>query len=424
MTRFAKIATDRTLKTWLAAGPVDRSVGDGLTFVATETSARMGKASWILRYRFAGRNKEKVIGRYPDISLKDARELARNDRANIQQGIDVAAAKRLEKLKAVDQHNVAGLGKLWMERHILPNYKHPQVVERVLRLHINPVIGKLPIEEVQPIHVDDVLSRIVAAGAPTVANDALRYMFRMFHFAVKRKWIESNPAYGFEISDAGGTEYPCQRWLNREELRALAEAMRTTPNFGRINELATWLLLALCVRKMELLSAKWDEFDLENGIWNLQPSRTKKRIPIDIPLAPQVIDWLNEVKVFACDSEYLFPARRLVRKKEGKARRNRFDHVSPDTLNVALKRLNLKDIPHFTVHDMRRTARTLLAGLGVDRFAAERALNHKLRGVEGVYDRHDYFEERKDALGRWALLLDSIRNGKPLNVVGLTRKTA
>jgi hypothetical protein len=227
MTGFAGIATDRTLRAWLSAGPVDRGVGDGLTFVATEASARMGKASWILRYRFAGRNKEKVIGRYPDISLKDARELARNNRAQIQQGVDVASEKRRKKLEAVDQHNVVGLGKLWMERDIIPHYAHPEVVERVIRRHINPVIGKLPVEEVRPVHIDDVLTRIVKAGAPTVANDALRYLFRMFHFAVKRKWIETNPAYGFEISDAGGTETPRERWLNRQELTALAEAMRT-----------------------------------------------------------------------------------------------------------------------------------------------------------------------------------------------------
>jgi integrase len=311
-----------------------------------------------------------------------------------------------------------------MERHIIPHYAHPEVIERAIRRHIFPVIGKLPAEEVRPVHIDDVLTRIVMAGAPTVANDALRYLFRMFHFAVKRKWIETNPAYDFEISDAGGTETPRERWLNRAELSALAEAMRTTENFGRINELATWLLLALCVRKMELLSAKWAEMDLDAGIWYLHPSRTKKKLAIEIPLSPQVIMWLNEVKVFASGSEYLFPARRLVRKKEGKEPRNRFDHISPDTLNVALKRLKPPEIPHFTVHDMRRTARTHLAGLGVDRFVAERALNHKVRGVEGTYDRHDYFDERRDALHRWVLLLNSIGNGEPFNVVAIGRKSA
>ncbi|HEU6454673.1 MAG TPA: Arm DNA-binding domain-containing protein [Roseateles sp.] len=94
------------LKSWLSAGPVDRSVGDGLMFVATEASARVGKASWILRYRFGGRQKEKVLGRYPDITLRTARELALRDRAQIQQGVDVAVQKRLEKLRISDAHNV------------------------------------------------------------------------------------------------------------------------------------------------------------------------------------------------------------------------------------------------------------------------------------------------------------------------------
>lgn len=423
MTGFAQNATDKNLRAWLNAGPVDKMIGDGLIFVASEAGARRGKASWILRYRFGGRQREKVLGRYPDISLKDARELARKDRALLQQGIDVSAVKRQEKLRAADMHNVIGLGKVWFERYIAGNYKHPQVVERVLRRHVYPVIGKLPVEEVRPVHIDTVLTKIVVGGAPTVANDAMRYMFRMFHFAVKRKWIDSNPVYGFEISDAGGTEIPRQRWLNREELTALAEAMRDTPNFGRINELATWLLLALCVRKMELLSARWSEFDLEHGIWRLRPSRTKMNIGIDIPLAPQVVEWLEEVKVFACGGEYLFPARRLIHMKNGAPRSNRFPHVSPDTLNVALTRLSMNDIEHFTVHDMRRTARTHMAAIGVDRFVAERALNHKLRDVEGTYNQYDYFDERKNALHRWATMLGAISRGEPYNVVSIRSRT-
>src|SRR6218665_577202 len=115
-----------------------------------------------------------------------------------------------------------------------------------------------------------------------------------------------------------------------------------------------------------------------------------------------------------CTGEYLFPPRRLIQMKGGVPRRNRFGQISPDTLNVALRRLPLDDIEHFTVHDMRRTARTHMAALGVDRFVAERALNHKVRDVEGVYNQYDYFDERKVALERWAKWLAAIeeaRNG-------------
>ena len=244
----------------------------------------------MLRCRFAGREKEKILGRYPDVSLKDARELARKDRALLQQGVNIAALKRRKKRKAVHMHNVEGLAQIWYERHIVGRYKHPLVVERVIRRHIRPVIGELPVEEVRPVHFDGVLTKIVAAGAPKVANDATRCLFRMFHFAVKRKWIDLNPVYGLEIADMGGTATSRDRWFNREELSVLGQSMREAATFGRLNELAVWLLLARCVRKMELLSAKWSEFGLDKGVWVLRPARTKMNLAIDIPLAPPVND--------------------------------------------------------------------------------------------------------------------------------------
>jgi integrase len=228
---------------------------------------------------------------------------------------------------------------------------------------------------------------------------------------VRHHWIERNPAADFDLADAGGDEVSRDRWLTVEELQQLAQAMRATPNFGRENELAVWLLLALCVRKMELLSARWDAFDLDAGIWTLAKESTKTHSSIRIPLAKPVIAWLQEARVFSFGKPYVFPARRLVRLRMGVARRNRYEHVGPDTLNVALTRLKVIDIEHFTVHDMRRTARTHLAALGVDRFVAERSLNHKLRSVEGIYDRHDYFAERAAALGAWAAFLSRIEKG-------------
>lgn len=88
--------------------------------------------------------------------------------------------------------------------------------------------------------------------------------------------------------------------------------------------------------------------------------------------------------------------------------------MSPDTLNVAFRRLPLEGIAHFTPHDMRRTARTHLAALGVTAFVAERALNHKLKGSEGIYDRHDYFDERREALQRWSDMLGALSRGAPV----------
>jgi hypothetical protein len=209
----------------------------------------------VVPFRWSPAPARKRLGRYPAVSLKEARELARKDRALLQQGTNVAADKQQEKLKAEQLQTIQRLSEAWYGRHILGKHKHPEIVERLIRRHIKRVIGKLLIKEVRPCRIDRVLTRIVDAGAPTVANDALRHLVRMFHFAVKRRWIETNPAYGFDMSDAGGTESSRVRWLRKEALIMLTYDMKATPNFGRADELAIWLLLALCVRKMELLSA-------------------------------------------------------------------------------------------------------------------------------------------------------------------------
>ncbi len=184
--------------------------------------------------------------------------------------------------------------------------------------------------------------------------------------------------------------------------------MRETVNFGEDNLLATKLLLSLCVRKGELLGARWAEFDLDGettagAVWHLPASRTKTGETLDIPLAPAVVEWLRALHRLAAGSEYVFPKRR-------RDPRERVPHMGIDTLNVALNRV-AHELPHFTLHDLRRTARTHLAALGVRREVAERCLGHKLRGVEGTYDRHDYFRERRAALESWAALLLSIERG-------------
>jgi hypothetical protein len=81
---------------------------------------------------------------------------------------------------------------------------------------------------VKPAHIDLVLTRIVASGAPTAANDALRYLSRMFQMAVRNQWIDRNPAADFDQVDAGGGEVSRNRWLTVQELQQLALAMRTT----------------------------------------------------------------------------------------------------------------------------------------------------------------------------------------------------
>ncbi|MCG3188816.1 MAG: hypothetical protein LKCHEGNO_01006 [Burkholderiaceae bacterium] len=122
-----------------------------------------------------------------------ASELARQERLQIERGIDVAAAKQADKALALDAPTVDRLADIWLARYIEPRYKHPEVVARVLRRHVRPVRGKLAPPDVQPAHIDHVLTRIVADGAPTVANDALRHLSFMFRMAVRNQWSSGTP---------------------------------------------------------------------------------------------------------------------------------------------------------------------------------------------------------------------------------------
>ncbi|WP_243647328.1 tyrosine-type recombinase/integrase [Aestuariirhabdus litorea] len=111
---------------------------------------------------------------------------------------------------------------------------------------------------------------------------------------------------------------------------------------------------------------------------------------------------LEELKVRACGSSYFFPRRRTSK---------RYPHMSPDTLNAALNKLaEANVIQHFTVHDLRCSFRSLLARIGTPPHIAESWLNHKLKGVEGIYDRYDYLQERRKALSEVAKVVSPFIN--------------
>jgi integrase len=127
------------------------------------------------------------------------------------------------------------------------------------------------------------------------------------------------------------------------------------------------------------------------------------------------VDWLRELKALDASSEYLFPKRR-------RDRRERVPHVGRDTLNAAMQRAQ-HGLRPFTLHDLRRTARTQLAALGIRREVAERCLGHAIRGVEGTYDRHDYFKERRAALEQWtAVLIDAEQGVRKVTAIGEPRE--
>ncbi|WP_447554724.1 tyrosine-type recombinase/integrase [Vreelandella sp. EE22] len=372
---------------------------------------KAGAAYWMCRYTFAGKRRGMTLGKYSHLSLAEAREQVVETQRAIRNGTDPLAERKREENITIS--TVQELFDDWYQE-LEKRLKHPNIPKRVFERDIAPAIGSLTLGSVTPMDIRTIVRKVTISGRPTIANDALMYLKQLFNHGIKLGLLTYNPASAFNVNDAGGVEKSRDRALNTDELStAFAVFRENRTSFTRDNYLACALLVVLGVRKTELTEAEWSEFDLSNAKWNLPGDRSKSGVGIAIPLPPQAIAWLEELHIRACGSLYVFPSRRSSKQP----------HMGKDTLNRAIAKLfgkdpgkrqqpenKMGDLTEFTVHDLRRTCRSLLAELGVPGHVAERCLNHKLKGIEGIYDRYDYYTERKQSLSKVAEIVAPIIN--------------
>ncbi|MCL7421528.1 MAG: integrase arm-type DNA-binding domain-containing protein [Methylobacter sp.] len=412
-----KKLTDVQIKAWITSNTrfEDKADGGGLYLCYRES---MASPMWRFRYRYSGKRRQMFIGSYKGMTLSEARKQAKELNARVALGHDVAGEKQSRKSAALaaieaekNRITVSALTERYYQERVLHKRVRPEQVHGHLN-RLSKYLGKMNVEDVTGKHINAMYQKDLARGYPSSTNKLREFTRKVFGYAAAQHIIPFNPAQWLDISYAGGNQEPRERNLSREELTALFKEMAAVKGFGRENYLTIKLLLLLCVRKCELTKSLKSDFDLDGAVWTLAKGRTKTKSKIDIPLSQQAIDALGELFAQSPDSDYLLPAR--------KAQHNRLPYISEVTLNVALKKI--AGIEHFTVHDLRRTAKTKMQELGVDEFISERCLNHKIIGMAGTYGRHDFFEERKKALQLWANYLDSCENGAAWNVTPI-RKT-
>ncbi|WNC72727.1 tyrosine-type recombinase/integrase [Thalassotalea psychrophila] len=386
---------DKQIRALLKQGkPGHHNVARGLYFRISNE----GTGFWSVKYTIMKRRREMSIGRFPELSLADANLKSLQIAAEVRQGIDPLEERERESNGSFQI--IDNLAEDWL-KDCHKRLKHPKIPQRVYRKEIAPIIGKMALVSVKPLDVRRILNLIVDSNRPTIANDTLGYLKQMFRHGIKLGLLESNPAEAFSYTDAGGVEKSRSRALSFDEIKTTFKILRdNTDQFVPQNYLALCLLLSLGIRKEELVAAKWKEFDLDKQTWHLTKERTKTGAEITIPLSSNCVMWLNTLKVLAFGSEFVFPNRRASKRSA---------HMSHDTLNAAVnKQFNLGNlsVEHFTIHDLRRTCRSLLAEIGTPSHIAERCVNHKIKGVEGIYDRYDYFDERKKALKKLSTRLE------------------
>lgn len=391
--------TDIQIKSLIRAGtPIAKSDGNGLTF----TLSKNGTPAWVLRYRHGGRQKELTIGRYPDITLAKARELAAEARANIQQGEDVARTKKLvaRELAAAKTLRELANDYLVKAKPVLAASTFKQRKHHIDDV-ILPKLGSLLVREVT---TTDVVYLLESVGKVHVASLVLIALSRIFKHGIAKHLALTNPCLGITATAICDAPKPTRLRLKltEDELRLVLPAL---PSIGIQNAIAIKILLSTCVRIGELVKAEWVDINFDKAEWTIPDANSKTRKGFTIPLTPAIVGWFKELQQYACGSNYVLPTRRIGASKQ--------PHILTLTISVALNKLcnKLKDVRRFTPHDLRSTARSHLTELGVNLIVAERCLNHSLGGLVSIYDQHDYMTERRTALELWTEFILACESG-------------
>ncbi|WP_137921704.1 integrase arm-type DNA-binding domain-containing protein [Hydrogenophaga sp. 2FB] len=422
MAKSVHLLNDIQLKAWMAKREaVAKSDGDGLTF----TLSASGTATWVLRYRaIEGRRRELTIGNYPDIGLSAAREKARAHRVAIDEGRDPGAEKGQEKVRAMAAWSVRDLVADLRDKVLVePAYAAKTIKYRLVDFDqvILPKLGARRVDSITPV---DIVAMIESAKRTwTISKRLITSASKLFEHAVGRQIIPANPCTGIQLSAIKGPRPPIRKrlMLDQAELRVL---LRDTDAIGRENSLALLILLATCVRGIELVKARKEHLDLERGTWWVPDESVKTRAGFLVPLVPVVVEWFRELLALSGDSEFVLPARTEKRLRE----HGGDTHVGETTLWAAIARAfdrNDLDIRRFTPHDTRSTAKGHMRNMGISREISEIALNHKLQGMEGIYDVREEIPERRAALAKWAAFLVACQRSAPASrggkVVALRR---
>ena len=360
-----------------------------------------GKKTWSVLYRFNGRQRRLTLGSYDILGLADARTRAKAVLLSASGGVDPAAVKQEDKRSLT----FADLAKEYVEHHaklkrsgredIRQLYGSPHKKRTGKRPHV-PIVrrwGSLKLTEIRRRDVRELLDD-VAQRAPVMANRTLALVRKVFNFAIEHEWLEMNPCH---MVKRVTREKQRDRVLTEEELRAVWKALDAEPP-----SIAALFRLRLLTaqRGGEVLGAKWDEMDLTSAWWTIPGERSKNGLAHRVPLSPQALRILKDLRQTSEESLWVFPSPRKA-----------LPHIQH--AQKAIERIVKASGVAFRGHDLRRTAASLMVGGGVPRLVVSKILNHVETGVTAVYDRHSYDPEKRSALDFWGKRIEAIIANKP-----------
>jgi integrase len=425
------------------ATPARQEIPDGLLVGLYLVVQPSGAKSFAVRYRYAGQPRKLTLGAFPAITLEAARDIGGKALRAAAEGRDPATEKQAAKIDAKKAETEAVRGQRdlfenvareFIERHAMKNTREATWREtaRILGFKpdpnnagqlvvVEPQKGKPPTvlqlwngRKVQDITKRDVIALLdtVRDRAPVMANRNLAAVRKLFNWCLARDVITVSPC---TLIEPPAPERSRDRILSDDELRLVWNAAGTDASpFGPLVK----LLILTGQRLAEVGGMQWDELDLKNKLWTLPAERVKNDERHEVALSDAAIEILNALPRIKTTKGFIFTTTRDAAVSGFSRAKDRLDAAVEASLTKGAK-----PPEHWTFHDLRRTMASGMARLGIQLPVIEKILNHSsgsFRGVVGIYQRHSYADEKRQALDAWASFVQSTVSGKrPANVVAL-----
>ncbi|EDL69098.1 integrase, phage family [Vibrio campbellii HY01] len=406
MARTTTRLTDKELK---SAKPKEKeyalSDGDGLRLRVKTNGSKL----WLLNYTHPTKKRRTnlSLGKYPELSLANARKSAMEAKELLAQGIDPLEERKRQDLahREVYEHTFAKVSEDWFDlkkTEVTPDYAVD--IWRSLELHVLPQIANTPVKDIDAPLIINLLRPIEAKGSLETVKRLTQRLNEIMNYAANCGLIKANPLTGIRAAFKKPKKENMLT-LTPAELPKLMAAIANASIKRTTRCLLEWQLHTM-TRPSEASGAKWDEIDWENNIWVIPAERMKKRREHRIPLTEQMLTLLEVIRPISGHREFIFPSDRDPKKP-----------CNSQTANMALKRMGFRN--RLVSHGLRSLASTTLNEQGFDRDLIEASLAHvDDNQVRSAYNRTDYLERRRPMMCWWSEHIETAAKGS-LSVTGI-----
>lgn len=361
-----------------------------------------GSKLWLFNYTrpYTKKRANMGLGQYPALSLAKAREAKRENLELLSGNID-PGTHRIEQIRQRGEANKNTLERVahsWFQvKKSKVTNDYGEDIYRSLTLHIFPMLGTVPINEIKAITTIETLRPIAAKGSLETVKRLCQRLNEIMRYAVNTGLIDANSLSG--ISEA--FESPVKKHMLALKPEQLSELMITIANASikkTTRCLIEWQLHTM-TRPSEAAGTRWAEIDLQKNLWVIPAERMKKKRAHTIPLSSQAISLLEVMRPISHNREHVFPADRNPRQ-----------HTHQQTANMALKRMGFGG--KLVAHGMRSVSSSTLNELGFEPDLIEAALAHTDKNdVRAAYNRAEYIERRRTMMSWWSEHIEKAATG-------------